>query len=149
MAPLDARLVKSFASAAQVQIFKRVRESRQIKHLPIRLADGEVKYFHSIKEACPAIFGRTYESLLDAEGRYNLLGEEAYEAATRLHLNDGALRAARALPPEKLEVVRTAITSGSTKAETLSVIEDAVLHSALNAFFLCRRHGPSSRQQSR
>jgi len=117
-------LVKTFASAAQIKLFKRIREYKQIKHLPARLPDGSVKTFDSMKEACPAFFGRTYQSMLDAEERYSTFGEEAYEAAARLRLNDSALRAARALPPEKLEVVRLAISNGSTKADVLSVIED-------------------------
>lgn len=72
----------------------------------------------------PELFGRTYQSMLDAEERYDLLGNEAYETAGRLRLNSSALRAARALPPEKLETVRLAISNGSSKAEVLSVIED-------------------------
>ena len=118
------QLVKSFASAAQVQLFKRIRESKQIKHLPIRTPEGGVKTFDSIRDACPELFGRTYQSMLDAEERYDLLGNEAYEAASRLRLNSSALRAARALPPEKLEIVRLAIGTGSSKADVLSVIED-------------------------
>ena len=117
-------LVKTFTSAAQVKLFKRIRESKQINKLCIRGQDGGVKTFHSMREACPVLFGRTYESMRDAEDCFGLLGEDVYEAAARLRLNDSALRAARALPPEKLEVVRLAIANGSTKAEVLSVIED-------------------------
>ena len=117
-------LMQKFASAAHIKLFKRIRESKQIKHLPIRVADGSSQKFESIKDACPALFGRTYQSMLDAEERYNTFGEEAYETAARLRLNDSALRAARALPPEKLEIVRLAIGNGSTKADVLSVIED-------------------------
>jgi len=117
-------LIQKFASAAHIKLFKRIRESKQIKHLPIRLKDGSSQKFDSIKEACPALFGRTYQSMLDAEEKFDTFGEEVYEGAARLRLNDSALRAARALPPEKLEVIRTAIGNGSTKAEVLSVIED-------------------------
>lgn len=117
-------LIQRFASAAQIQLFKRIRESKQIKHLPIRGQDGVSQTFDSIKDACPILFGRTYQSMLDAEERLDLLGEEAYETATRLRLNSATLRAARALPPAQLETVRQAIADGSSKAEVLSVIED-------------------------
>lgn len=117
-------IVKSFASAAQVQLFIRVRNSKQINRLPIRMPDGEVKTFDSIKDACQQLFGRTYQSMLDAEARYEVVGQEAYEAAARLRLNDRALRAARALPPGDLEQVRAAIASGAAKSEVMAVIED-------------------------
>lgn len=117
-------LIQKFASAAHIKLFKRIRESKQIKSLPIRLRDGSSQKFDSIKEACPALFGRTYQSMLDAEEKFDTFGEEVYEGAARLRLNDSALRATRALPPEKLEVVRVAIGNGGTKAEVLSVIED-------------------------
>lgn len=117
-------LMQKFASAAHIKLFKRIRESKQIKHLPIRLRDGSSQKFDSIKEACPALFGRTYQSMLDAEEKFDTFGEEVYEGAARLRLNDSALRATRALPPEKLEIVRAAIAVGSTKADVLSVIED-------------------------
>lgn len=117
-------LMQKFASAAHIKLFKRIRESKQIKNLRVRGQDGEVKSFDSMREACPVLFGRTYQSMLDAEEKFDTFGEEVYEGAARLRLNDSALRAARALPPEKLEVIRTAIGNGSTKAEVLSVIED-------------------------
>ena len=117
-------LVKTFTSAAQVKLFRRIRESKQIKNLRIRGQAGEVKSFHSMREACPVLFGRTYESMMDAEEKFDTFGEEVYEGAARLRLNDSALRATRALPPERLEIVRAAIGNGSTKAEVLSVIED-------------------------
>lgn len=117
-------LVNSFTSAAQVQLFRRIRDSNKIKDLPIRSSSGELTRFTSMRAACPVIFGRTYESLLEAETRLSTFGDNAYETAARLGLNRNALRAARALPPEKLEVVRLAIEGGSTKAEVLSVIED-------------------------
>lgn len=120
-------LVNAFTSAAQVQLFRRVRDSRQIKHLPLRGTDGKLTKFTSMREACPVIFGRTYEAMLEAETRLETFGEEAYEAAQRLGLNRSALRAARALPPEKLEAVRSAIADGSSKAAVLSVIEDLAI----------------------
>lgn len=120
-------LVKNFSSAAQIQLFKRIRESKRIKDLPIRSLTGEVKKFDSIKDACPELFGRTYQSMLDAEERLGLLGEAAYDTASRLRLNSASLRAARALPPEQLETVRLAIANGTSKAEILSVIEDLAL----------------------
>ena len=117
-------LMQKFASAANVKLFKRIRESKQIKHLRVRGRDGEVKSFDSMREACPILFGRTYQSMLDAEEKFDTFGQDVYEGASRLRLNDAALRATRALPPERLEIVRAAIGNGSTKAEVLSVIED-------------------------
>ena len=117
-------LVNSFTSAAQVQLFQRIRDTNKIKDLPIRSSNGELTRFTSMRAACPVIFGRTYESMLEAEARLSTFGDNAYETAARLGLNRNALRAARALPPEKLEIVRAAIGNGSTKAEVLSVIED-------------------------
>lgn len=117
-------MIQKFASIAQVKLFKNVRECNEIKHLPVRGENGQVKYLSDLREFCPVVFGRTYQSMLDAEARFDVLGEEAYEAGTRLRLNTAALRSTRALPPEKLELVRTAIANGSAKAEVLSVIED-------------------------
>lgn len=117
-------LIQKFASVAQVRLFKRVRESKQINKLPIRMPDGSIQKFELIVEACPVLFGRSFQAMRDAEDRFDVMGEEVYEAACRLRLNDSALRAARALPPEKLETVRLAISNGSSKAEVLSVIED-------------------------
>lgn len=117
-------LMGKFAAASQVATFKRIRESKQINRLAIRKPDGGVAICDSMREACPLLFGRSYDTMLREEESYNLLGEQAYEIASRLGLNRSALRAARALPPEKLEIVRTAIGNGNTKAEVLSVIED-------------------------
>ena len=117
-------LIGKFTAASQVATFKRIRESKQINKLAIRMPDGRVATCDSMREACPILFGRSYDTMLREEDSYDLLGEKAYEVASRLGLNRSALRATRALPPEKLELVRIAIADGSTKAEVLSVIED-------------------------
>ena len=117
-------LVGKFASASQVATFKVIRNSGRIKDLPIRTPDGRVATCDSMRDACPLLFGRSYDTMLREEDGYNLLGEQAYEAASRLGLSRSVLRMARTLPAEKLEVVRNAISSGSAKAEVLAVIED-------------------------
>lgn len=117
-------LVNRFVSSATLRLFQQIRESKRIKDLPIRMADGSVSSCHSMRDACPLLFGRSYETMLREEADLAVLGDQAYDIAQRLGLNRVALRAARALPPEKLETVRQAIAAGSTKAEVLSVIED-------------------------
>lgn len=119
-----AEVTVKFCAAAQIQLFKRIRESKKIKDLPLRDADGNLRRAQTMEEFCPLAFGRSYRAMMDAEEKFDLLGQEAYEAAGRLGLNRAALRLTRSLPPEKLEIVRAAIGSGSTKAEVLSVIED-------------------------
>lgn len=120
-------LIGKFAAASQVAIFKNIRQSskaNKIKDLPIRMNDGRIAKCDSLRDACQLLFGRSYDTMLREEESYDLLGEEAYEAASRLGLNRAALRAARALPPEQLKLVQSAITTSGTKAEVLSVIED-------------------------
>ncbi|GKT22556.1 hypothetical protein [Acidovorax sp. SUPP3334] len=119
-----ADITGKFCAAAQIQIFKKIRESKRIKDLPLRDAAGGLRRAQTLEEFCPLAFGRSYRAMMEAEERFDILGQEAYESASRLGLNRNALRAARALAPEKLEVVRAAIGNGSTKAEVLSVIED-------------------------
>lgn len=116
------QLVNSFASAAAISMFKRIRESNQIKHLPLRIG-GEVKRVDSIREACQALFGRTYQSMLDAEADFDILGQEAYEQTKRLGLSRLALRTAGALPGTALDQVRTLIADGGTKSEVKNLIE--------------------------
>lgn len=117
-------LTRSLVAAATVRIFQKVRESKKIKDLPIRQSDGSVAMATNLDEFCRLAFGRNRAVMFEAAENLDALGEQAYEAASRLGLNRSALRATRALPPEKLEVVRAAIGNGSTKAEVLSVIED-------------------------
>lgn len=117
-------LTHKFVASATLRLFQQIRESKQIKHLPIRGADGSRRTCDSIREACPLLFGRSYDTMLREEADLETLGDEAYEAAQRLGLNRSALRAARALKPEKLEYVRTVIASGATRVEVLSIIED-------------------------
>lgn len=117
-------LTRGFVAAATVQLFNRVRESKRIKDLPIRLHDGSVATATNMDEFCQLAFGKNRAVMYESSENLEALGEEAYEQASRLGLNRSALRAARALPPEKLETVRLAISNGSSKAEVLSVIED-------------------------
>ncbi|MBF5006377.1 hypothetical protein [Diaphorobacter caeni] len=117
-------LTRSFVAAATVQLFDKVRESKRIKDLPIRLPDGTVAMATTVDEFCRLVFGKPRTAMVEASESLQALGETAYELASRLGLNRNAMRAARALPPEKLEVVRLAISNGSTKADVLSVIED-------------------------
>lgn len=118
-----ADLTMKFLRAAEIRLFQRIRESRKIKDLPIRTPDG-LRRAESIEEFCPMVFGRSYSKMAEESQNLVMLGEESYEIANRLGLNRTALRAVRALPPEKLELVRTAISAGSAKADVLSVIED-------------------------
>lgn len=117
-------LTRSLVAAATVRVFQKVRESKKIKDLPVRQPDGSVAMATNLDDFCRLAFGKNRAVMFEASETLEALGDDAYEAASRLGLNRSALRAARALPPEKLEVVRTAIGSGSTKAEVLSVIED-------------------------
>lgn len=117
-------LTRKFVASATLRLFQQVRESKQIKHLPIQMPDGTSRTCDSIREACPLIFGRSYDTMLREEESLQTLGDEAYDIAQRLGLNRAALRTVRALPAPQQELVRAAIASGTTKAEVLSVIED-------------------------
>lgn len=119
-----AGMIRKFSAAAEIRLFQSVRESRKIKDLPLRAPDGGLRRAENIEQFCTLAFGRSYSKMAEEAQNFDLLGEESYELANRLGLNRNALRAARALPPEQLEVVRTAIADGSSKAEVLSVIED-------------------------
>ena len=117
-------LTRSLVAAATVRIFQKVRSSNKIKDLPIRQPDGSVATATNLDDFCRLAFGKNRAVMFEAAETLEALGEHAYEAASRLGLNRAALRATRALPTEKLEIVRAAIAEGSTKAEVLSVIED-------------------------
>lgn len=117
-------LTGKFVAAATVQLFQRVRESKQINNLPITMPDGGCRRATNLDEFCKLAFGKTRTTMVEAAEALQALGDSAYETASQLGLNRSALRAARALPPEQLEVVRSAIAGGSSKAEVLSVIED-------------------------
>jgi hypothetical protein len=118
-----AGLTVKFLRAAEIRLFERVRESRKIKDLPIKTPDG-LRRAETLTDFCPLVFGRSYSVMAEESQNLDLLGDQAYEDASRLGLNRSSLRAARALPPEKLEIVRLAISQGSSKSEVLSVIED-------------------------
>lgn len=138
---LMARLHKTFSHAAEVSMFLQVRELplAVLRRIPIpEIAATAANFGASPQEGqektaataanlddfCRRVFGRSATVLREEAQNFQTLGEQAYEVAARLHLNRSALRVARTLPPEKLEVVRSAIESGSTKADVLSVIED-------------------------
>ncbi|MGP1628345.1 MAG: hypothetical protein ACTS8S_00125 [Giesbergeria sp.] len=138
---LMARLHKQFAHAAEVNMFLQVRDLplAVLRRIPLpEIADtsanfgstseGEVKKIAdtsaNLEDFCRRVFGRSATTMREEAQNLNLLGEQAYESAARLGISKGALRVTRTLPPEKLEIVRTAIAAGSTKAEVLSVIED-------------------------
>ncbi len=115
---------RNMVAAATIRLFQKVSDSKKIKDLPIRQPDGSVATATNLDEFCRLAFGKPRSAMFEASATLEALGEQAYEAASRLGLNRSSLRAARALPSEKLEVVRLAIEGGSTKAEVLSVIED-------------------------
>lgn len=117
-------MTRNIVAAATVRLFDKVRESKRIKDLPIRQPDGTVATATTVDEFCRLAFGKPRTAMIEASETLDILGEQAYEAASRLGLSRSALRISRALPPEKLEVVRNAISSGSAKAEVLAVIED-------------------------
>lgn len=138
---LMARLHKSFSHAAEVSMFNQVRDLplNVLRRIPLPELPAAAGNFGTATEGnaeklpatagnledfCRRVFGRSYNAMLEEAQNLNLLGEQAYEAAAQLRIGRNTLRLTRALPPEKLEIVRAAIGNGSTKAEVLSVIED-------------------------
>lgn len=138
---LMARLHKNFSHAAEVTMFLRVRDLplALLRRIPIpEFADASANFVATPKDGvekiadtsanlddfCRRVFGRSATTMREEAQNFHVLGEQSYEAAARLGISKGTLRVTRALPPEKLEIVRTAIGNGNTKAEVLSVIED-------------------------
>lgn len=138
---LMARLHKNFSHAAEVSMFLQVRDLplATIRRIPIQITSAVADKNEALPQGsaaklsataenlddfCRLVFGRSYNVMSEEAQNFNLLGEQAYESAARLKLSRNSLRVTRALPPEKLEIVRTAIGSGNTKAEVLAVIED-------------------------
>ena len=138
---LMARLHKSFSHAAEVQMFNQVRDLplSVLRRIPLTefaataaISSGALQgdseknaaTAANLDDFCRRVFGRTATVLREEAQNLNLLGEQAYEAAAQLRIGRNTLRLTRAMPPEKLEIVRAAIGNGSTKAEVLSVIED-------------------------
>lgn len=123
---LMAGLHKKFSAAAEVSMFVQLRELplSVIRKIPISAPGETSATAETLDELCRAVFGRPYNSMAEEAQNLAALGDASYDLASRLGLNRSALRAARALPPEKLEAVRLAISNGSSKAEVLSVIED-------------------------
>lgn len=138
---LMARLHKSFSHAAEVQMFNQVRDLplSVLRRIPLpEIADASAisgvatkgveektaDTSANLDDFCRRVFGRSATTMREEAQNLHLLGEQAYEVSARLRISKSALRLTRALPPEKLEVVRAAIGNGSTKAEVLSVIED-------------------------
>lgn len=119
-----ADMMRNLVAAATVRLFDKIRESKQIKHLPIRQPDGTVATATTVDEFCRLAFGKPRTAMIEASETLQALGEQAYETAARLGLNRNALRAVRALPPAQQEQVRAAIEEGAAKAEVLTVIED-------------------------
>lgn len=111
--------------AAELKMFSELRALpvETVRKIPIQV-DGSLRRAERASELCELVFGRSYSKLAEEAQNLGVLGDDAYELATGLGLNRSNLRAVRALPPEKLEVVRNAISSGSAKSEVLAVIED-------------------------
>jgi hypothetical protein len=119
------RMWRNVFRAAELKMFAEMRALpvETIRNIPVEV-DGSLRRAERVPEFCEMVFGRSYSKLAEEAQNLDALGDEVYDLATGLGLNRSALRAARALPPEKLEIVRTAIGNGNTKAEVLSVIED-------------------------
>jgi len=119
------RMWRNVFRAAELKMFAEMRSLpvETIRNIPVEV-DGSLRRAERVAEFCEMVFGRSYSKLAEEAQNLDALGDEVYDLATGLGLNRSALRAARALPPEKLEIVRTAIGNGNTKAEVLSVIED-------------------------
>lgn len=138
---LMARMHKNFSHAAEVSMFMQVRDLplAVLRRVPLPELPAVAGTFDAspqeggeklpatagnLEDFCRRVFGRSYNAMLEQAQNFHTLGEQAYEVAARLNLNRNALRATRALPPARLEVVRAAIADGASKAEVLSVIED-------------------------
>lgn len=138
---LMARLHKNFSHAAEVNMFNQVRDLplAVLRRIPLPEIAATAASFDdtaegaspktaataaNLEDFCRRVFGRSATVLREEAQNLQLLGEQAYEVSAQLRIGRNALRLTRALPPEKLEVVRTAISNGSTKAEVLAVIED-------------------------
>lgn len=138
---LMARLHKNFSHAAEVGMFMQIRELplAVLRRIPLpEIADASANFpgtsqgsgektadaSANLDDFCRRVFGRSATTMREEAQNFHTLGEQAYETAARLQISKAALRVTRALPPEKLEVVRAAISEGGTRAEVLSVIED-------------------------
>ena len=119
------RMWRTAFRAAELKLFSELRALpvETVRNIPVKV-DGIFRRAERVPEFCTLVFGASYSKLAEEQQNLEALGDEAYELAASLGLNRSALRAARALPPEKLEAVRLAIGNGGTKAEVLSVIED-------------------------
>jgi DNA repair exonuclease SbcCD ATPase subunit len=119
------RMWRTTLRAAELKMFAELRSLpvETIKQIPVKV-DGLLRHCGTAIELTQAVFGVSYSKLAEESQNLEALGEEVYELSSRLGLNRSALRAARALPLEKLELVRAAISDGSTKAEVMAVIED-------------------------
>ena len=138
---LMARLHKSFSHAAEVNMFNQVRDLplAVLRRIPLpKIPDASGSFEAAVEgdaekvpdtsgnleDFCRRVFGRSYNTMLEEAQNLHLLGAQAYEISTQLRISKSALRLTRALPPEKLDIVRSAIADGSTRAEVLAVIED-------------------------
>lgn len=116
-----ARINKNLNAVAEIKAFERINKSRAFKHIRIPGPDGFLRTAENVDEFCRAVFGKGYKAMNNQKEMLDKLGEETYEAATRIGLSRAQLRLLIHLPEDTRAAVDEAMQAGS-KAEVDKLI---------------------------
>lgn len=117
-----ARINKGINAVAEIKAFERICESKAFKHLQIPGPGGVLRTADNIDEFCQLVFGKGYKAMNNYKVMLYQLGEETFEAATRIGLNRAQLRLLINLPEDTRTVVEEAMQA-SDKSEVVTLIQ--------------------------
>jgi len=117
-----ARIQKNISAVAETKAFERINKSKAFKHIAIPGQDGVPRLAENIDEFCRAVFGKGYKAMSDQKQVLDKLGEETFEAATRLGLNRAQLRLLVNIPEDTRAAVDEAMQDGS-KSDVVALIQ--------------------------
>lgn len=111
------------ANTAMLAIYENVKKSKAWKFIR-NPENGRNGHFESLEEFCEVKLGKSYKRLRTLSAQKNLLGQDAYEQATKLGLRDVDYDAIKGLPAPDQELMRRAVEEAQSRDEVLDLLQE-------------------------
>ena len=116
------------ANAGQLAAYESSKKSKTWMTMKDpRFGDG--RHFEDFDDFCQAYFSKSYRRLRELIANRNLLGQELFDQAESLGLQQRDYNAMKALPAPTQELVKEAIAEGTSRDDVLRVLRDVAAQS--------------------
>ena len=115
--------ISTVVNSAKICQFEKVKKSKAWRYLANPKSSTGQK-FETVDEYCRVAFGKSYTRMQELSANFRLMGEEAFEQAGNLGLQQRDYNAIKALPAPDQELVRRAVEEAKSRDEVLDLLQE-------------------------